>query len=120
VSQLPLMCDVLQRFDSPRLENIPEAVQQQMATLKLQDRIRPGQTVAITAGSRGIANIDIILREIASHFKQLGAMPFLVPAMGSHGGGTVEGQVKMLASLGVTEESVGVPIRATMETVVVA
>ncbi|MBL8808566.1 MAG: DUF2088 domain-containing protein [Planctomycetaceae bacterium] len=120
MSQFPLMCDVLQRFDSPSLENIPEAVQQQMATLKLQDRIRPGQTVAITAGSRGIANIHIILREIASHFKQLGAMPFLVPAMGSHGGGTVEGQVKMLASLGVTEESVGVPIRATMETVVVA
>lgn len=91
-----------------------------MATLQLQHRIRPGQTVAIPAGSRGIANIAIILREIAAHFTALGAKPFLVPAMGSHGGGTVEGQVKMLASLGVTEQSVGVPIRATMETVVVA
>lgn len=120
MSKFPLMCDVLQRFDSPRLENIPETVRQQMATLQLQHRIRPGQTVAIPAGSRGIANIAIILREIAAHFTALGAKPFLVPAMGSHGGGTVEGQVKMLASLGVTEQSVGVPIRATMETVVVA
>ena len=59
--------------------------------------IRPGQTVAIPAGSRGIANIGLILREIAAYFSSIGAaLPFIVPAMGSHGGGTVEGQVRML------------------------
>ncbi|MCA9065365.1 MAG: DUF2088 domain-containing protein, partial [Planctomycetaceae bacterium] len=82
--------------------------------------VKPGQSVAITAGSRGIANIPIILKGIVDHFKSLGAKPFIVPAMGSHGGGTVEGQLKLLASMGVTEESTGAPFKATMETVVVA
>ncbi|MFM7925990.1 MAG: [Fe-S]-binding protein, partial [Planctomycetaceae bacterium] len=112
------MCDVLQQFSSPRLSDIPAAVEGQMQGLQLRDRVRPGQTVAITAGSRGIANIAVILKGIVDHFRSLGASPFLVPAMGSHGGGTADGQVKMLASLGVTEASTGAPIRATMDTVV--
>lgn len=116
----PRMCDVIQHFQTPTLEDIPAAVQQQLAQLNLQERIAPGDTVAIPAGSRGIAGIAVILREVVSHFRQLGAEPFLVPAMGSHGGGTAEGQVRMLRSLGVTEESTGAPIRATMETVIVA
>jgi hypothetical protein len=91
-----------------------------MDSLPLTGVIRPGQSVAITAGSRGIANIGLILKEVAGHFRRLQAQPFIVPAMGSHGGGTVPGQIKMLASLGVTEQSVGVPIRATMDTVVIA
>jgi hypothetical protein len=62
----------------------------------------------------------MILREVVLYLKSIGAVPFIVPAMGSHGGGTVEGQLKMLSSLGITENSVGVPIRATMETVIVA
>lgn len=118
--QLPRMCDVLQQFSSPRLSDIPAAVEGQMRGLRLRDRVRPGQTVGITAGSRGIANIAVILKGIVDHFRALGASPFLVPAMGSHGGGTADGQVKMLASLGVTEASTGAPIRATMDTVVVA
>ena len=120
MSQLPRMCDVLQQFSSPKLSDIPGAVQQQLQGLNLQHVVRAGQTVAITAGSRGIANIAVILKGIVDHFRALGAQPFLVPAMGSHGGGTAAGQVQMLASLGVTEASVGAPIRATMETVVVA
>jgi hypothetical protein len=120
VAQFPRMCNIIQRFDTPRVVDIPGTIRSQMESLQLQNRIRPGQTVAIPAGSRGITNIPIILREIAAYFTALGAKPFLVPAMGSHGGGTVEGQLKMLASLGVTEQSVGVPIRATMETVIVA
>lgn len=120
MSQFPIMCDVLQHFSTPRLTDIPAAVHATLSRLDLASRIRPGQTVAIPAGSRGVANIGVILREIAAHFTALGAKPFLVPAMGSHGGGTAEGQVKLLATLGVTEESVGVPIRATMDTVIVA
>lgn len=114
------MCDVIQRFETPRIADIPGAVRSQIESLQLDKRIRPGQSVAVPAGSRGIANIALILRETVAYFKSIGAAPFLVPAMGSHGGGTVHGQLRMLASLGVTEEFVGVPIRATMETVIVA
>ncbi len=120
MARFPRMCDVIQRFETPRVADIPATVRAQLESLQLQTKIRPGQSVAIPAGSRGIANIALILRETVAYFQSIGAAPFLVPAMGSHGGGTVHGQLKMLASLGVTEEFVGVPIRATMETVIVA
>jgi hypothetical protein len=120
MQRFPRMCTIRQQFDSPTLADIAGSVRQQMESLPLTGVIRPGQSVAITAGSRGIANIALILKEVASHFRKLLAQPFIVPAMGSHGGGSVPGQVKMLASLGVTEQSVGVPIRATMDTVVIA
>ncbi|MCP4505126.1 MAG: DUF2088 domain-containing protein, partial [Fuerstiella sp.] len=99
---------------------IAAIVQQQMQRLNLAEHIRAGQSVAVTAGSRGIANIPLILRETVQHLKSLGAEPFIVPAMGSHGGGTVEGQLEVLHGLGITEDSVGVPIHASMETVIVA
>lgn len=73
--------------------------------------------MAITAGSRGIANIAEIIRAIVDHFKQLGAKPFIVPAMGSHGGGTDEGQRQVIESYGITESFVGCPIRSSMDTV---
>ncbi len=120
MTRFPKMCDLIQTFDTPRVADITATVREQMQSLQLEKTIRPGQTVAIPAGSRGIANIGLILREIAAYFSSMGALPFIVPAMGSHGGGTVEGQVRMLSSLGITEHSVGVPIRATMETVIVA
>ena len=120
MTRFPKMCDLIQTFDTPRVADITATVREQMQSLQLEKTIRPGQTVAIPAGRRGIANIGLILREIAAYFSSMGALPFIVPAMGSHGGGTVEGQVRMLSSLGITEHSVGVPIRATMETVIVA
>lgn len=120
MARFPKMCDLIQTFETQRVSDIPATVRQQMQSLQLEKLIRPGQTVAIPAGSRGIANIGLILREIAAYFSSIGAAPFIVPAMGSHGGGTVDGQVRMLSSLGITEDSVGVPIRATMETVIVA
>lgn len=118
--RFPRMCNVQQRFDSPRVDDIPGTVEGQLQSLRLSQVVRPGQTVAITAGSRGIANLDVIIRQIAAHFLALGARPFIVPAMGSHGGGTVAGQVQLLAGYGITEAAMGVPIRATMDTVVVA
>ena len=120
MTRFPKMCDLIQTFDTPRVADITATVREQMQSLQLEKTTRPGQTVAIPAGSRGIANIGLILREIAAYFSSMGTLPFIVPAMGSHGGGTVEGQVRMLSSLGITEHSVGVPIRATMETVIVA
>ena len=81
--------------------------------------IRPGQTVALTAGSRGIHQIGQILRAAVDFLRALGASPFIVPAMGSHGGGTAIGQTQVLERLGITQQSCGCPIHSSMETVVV-
>ncbi|HZY84144.1 MAG TPA: hypothetical protein VFE78_04905 [Gemmataceae bacterium] len=113
----PQFVRVRQQFERPRVEDVPAAVAAALEKLGLGRTIRPGQTVALTAGSRGIANIPLILRSTAAFLKKLGARPFLVPAMGSHGGGAAEGQRKVLESYGITEEFVGAPIRASMETV---
>ena len=118
-STYPQFFRVRQTFERPRVEDVASEVARQLAALKLEQQIRPGQTVAITGGSRGIANIAVIIKAIASYLKQLGAQPFIVPAMGSHGGGTAEGQIRVLKSYGITEEFCGCPIRASMETVVV-
>lgn len=113
------MFRVRQRFESRRVENVAAETQQQLAKLRLGDRIARGQTVAITAGSRGIANIAAITRAIVDHVKQLGGVPFIVPAMGSHGGGTAEGQTKILAGYGITPETMGCELRASMDTIIV-
>ncbi len=115
----PQIFRVRQAFHAARVDDVPAQVQAELARLQLHKVVRPGQTVAITAGSRGIANIAHIVRAIAGHLQTLGARPFVVPAMGSHGGGTAEGQRRLIESYGVTEESVGCPIHAGMETVVV-
>ncbi len=113
----PHLVRIRQQFERPRVEDIGAAVFGTLEPLDLGRRIRPGQTVALTAGSRGIANIPILLRATVSFLKKLGARPFIVPAMGSHGGGTAEGQRHILESYGITEEAVGAPIRASMEVV---
>jgi hypothetical protein len=113
----PRLLRVRQHFERPRLDDVAAAVRATLETLDLGKTIRPGQTVALTAGSRGIANIPLVLRSTAEFLKRLGARPFLVPAMGSHGGGTAEGQRKILESYGITEEAVGAPLRASMEVV---
>jgi hypothetical protein len=92
-------------------------VRAELRRLELAERLQPGASVAITAGSRGIADIDLVLRTVVEVVRELGGVPFIVPAMGSHGGATVEGQRHVLAEYGITETSVGAPIRATMEAV---
>ncbi len=82
--------------------------------------VTPGMTVAVGAGSRGITRRVELLRGTISGLRELGAEPFVVPAMGSHGGATAEGQRAMLETLGMTEEAIGAEIRATMDTVEVA
>lgn len=116
----PLMYRVRQHFEAPRVEDIEAEVQKQLASLNLGRKIQPGQTVAITAGSRGIANIAKVIKATVAHFRGLGAKPFIVPAMGSHGGGTAEGQTAILKGYGITPEYVGAEIRSSMETVIVA
>jgi hypothetical protein len=113
------MVRLRQRFENNKLENVAAAVRTSLDKLNLGRTIKPGQSVALTAGSRGIANIPLVLKSTASFLKDLGARPFLVPAMGSHGGGTAEGQRKLIESYGITESYVGAPIRASMEVITV-
>lgn len=116
---LPRMFRLRQTFEGPTLGDVAGEVERELAGLRLGERVRPGETVAVTAGSRGIANIVTILETTVSHFQRLGAVPFLVPAMGSHGGATAEGQVALLGRYGITQESMGCEIRSSMETVIV-
>ena len=116
---LPGMAHVRQRFEVHRLKSISAAVDEQLARPEIADRIIPGSTIAIGVGSRGISNLEESVSALVSGIKQHGGVPFIFPAMGSHGGATAEGQAKVLAGYGITEERVGAPIRASMETVLV-
>jgi hypothetical protein len=116
----PRMVRVRQTFDARTVDDPAAEVAAQLQGLRLEQQVRAGQSVAITVGSRGIANIAVIIRAAVGHFRSLGAEPFIVPAMGSHGGGTAEGQQAVIEGYGVTEEFVGAPIRSSMETVIVA
>jgi hypothetical protein len=111
------MLKIRQEFERPRVSDVGAAVRTALKQLALDRTIRPGQTVALTAGSRGIANIPLVLKSVVRFLRDLGAQPFLVPAMGSHGGGTPEGQRQVLESYGITEDYVGAPIRASMEVI---
>ena len=114
----PRMLRIKQLFETaPPLIDIPMTVRQTLKRLRLSSEIKRGETVAITAGSRGIANIAVITKTVVEELAAIGAVPFIVPAMGSHGGATPEGQIAILRQHGITEESMGVPIRSSMETV---
>lgn len=111
---LPQWRKVRQHFDAPCESDVAGAVAREMRTLDA--RIRPGMTVAVGVGSRGVARIDAITLAVIAELKRRGARPFIVPAMGSHGGGTPEGQLEVLAGYGVTPESMGVEFRSAMDT----
>ena len=113
--RFPRMIRVKQTFDGPVVRDVPAAVRAALGRLALP--VKPGQSVALTAGSRGVVNIDVIVRATVDHLRALGAHPFIIPAMGSHGGGTAEGQRAVLERYGVTEATMGCPVRATMEVV---
>ncbi len=119
MTEFPEFFRVRQIFDTPTVKDVGRAVQQQLAKQALDTKINPGESVAVTAGSRGIANIDRILKSIVEFLCGLGAKPFIVPAMGSHGGGTAEGQQQVIESYGITESFCGCPIRSSLETVVI-
>ena len=119
MSAYPLVFRIAQKFNGPHVLDVPGTVEAELSRLSLAEKIQPGETVAITVGSRGISNIRVIIQSVVGHLKRIGADPFIVPAMGSHGGGTAAGQRQILESHGVTEDFCGCPIRASMETVVV-
>lgn len=98
-------------------EQIPALVEAELSKEPIRSKIKPGMEIAITAGSRGIANVAVITKSIVDFVRACGAHPFIVPAMGSHGGATAEGQLEVLADYGISPESMGCEIRSGMEVV---
>ena len=116
---IPKMFRAKQTFPSEHIEpaDIPAVVYEQLGQEQFKSLIKPGMEIAITAGSRGIRNVDIITRAIVDFVKEQGATPFIVPAMGSHGGATAEGQLEILEGYNITPETMGCEIRSSMEVV---
>ena len=115
----PQMVTIRQSFVADKIDDIEAAVAAELAKPEIRGQFQAGQSVAVTVGSRGISNIARITKAVIDNPKALGVAPFIVPAMGSHGGANPEGQREVLASYGVTEETMGVPIRAEMDVVLV-
>ena len=116
----PYMVTVEQVMDLPRIGNVRAAVLNELAGLQIRRLIRPGMRIAVTAGSRGITDIVSVLAAVIEQCKVLGADPFIVPAMGSHGGATARGQLAVLRGLGITEETMDCPVVSSLEVVQIA
>ncbi len=114
-SLIPRMIEVRRSFPPSKPLDIPAHVRERFAAAGLRERIAPGMRIAVGVGSRGIANLSTIVKAVLDVLADAGAKPFIIPAMGSHGGATPEGQTHVLASYGVTAEAMGVPIKAGME-----
>jgi len=111
----PRLTKIRQYFPRPRLDDVPSAVAQELAQMKPQ--IRPNTSIAIAVGSRGIANIAVIVKTVVNFIKAQSATPFIIPAMGSHGGATAEGQAGVLAGYGITETTMGAPVHSSLDVV---
>lgn len=116
---IPRMFRVKQTFPRPKIEpeEIPGTIREMLSADPFASKIRPGMEIAITCGSRGVANVAVITKSLVDFVKSCGGTPFIVPAMGSHGGATAAGQREVIESYGVTEEAMGCEIRSSMETV---
>lgn len=114
---LPRMVRVRQLFPASAIEDVAAAVRAELQRPAIAGRVRPGMRIAVGVGSRGIAKLPVLVSAVVEGLKRLGASPFVVPAMGSHGGATAEGQATLLATLGVTEASAGCPVVSSMSTV---
>ena len=112
-AMLPTMLRLRQTFARPQVTDIPGTVARSLEAAGLG--IKRGDTVVVGAGSRGIANVDVVVGATVRWLRDLGARPFVYPAMGSHGGGTAEGQLSVLEHYGVTPATMGCPVRATMD-----
>ena len=108
---------IKQNFNRMKIEDLFEHIHQSFKKSDLKNRIKPGDKIGITVGSRGITNIKLIVKNIISELKNINASPFILPAMGSHGGANSEGQKEVLASYGITEREMGVPIMASMDVI---
>ncbi len=115
MEELPKIFKVRQKIDAPRLEDVEKRVNDLLDQFELSKKVKRGERIALTAGSRGIKDKPKVLKTIIGRLKDLGASPYVVPCMGSHGGATAEGQVQVLEGLGITEKSVGAPIVSSIK-----
>ena len=113
----PSMYRVRQRFDVASIKDVAGAVREQFSAFQLGPGVERGQKVAVGVGSRGTHDLAVLVKTVVECLRNLGLPPHVIPAMGSHGGGTGEGQAQVLADLGITEESVGAPIVSSMEVI---
>ncbi len=117
---IPKVMKVTQTFDRTKLEDVEATLMEQIQSNRGYRSITPGMKIAVAVGSRGITNLPLCVKIIIAKLREKGAEPFIVPAMGSHGGATAEGQKSMLEGMGITEDYVDAPIHASMETVQLA
>ncbi len=115
--KIPKMFRVRQKFLRDSIEDVPALLRQKLTESEMASRIKPGMRVVLTGSSRQISHMPEVLRELAAWLKELGAAPYIIPAMGSHGGATDEGQKQLLEGYGITEAFCGCPIYSSMETV---
>lgn len=115
--KIPCFYHVKNTHSAPKLEDVEAEVRKVLHHRGICDKVKPGQTVCIGAGSREVANIALIVKTVCEEMRALGANPFVIPAMGSHAGANAEGQKRILEDFGITEEYIGAPIRSSMETV---
>ena len=108
---------ISQVFENKKINNVSEKIIQELGRIKFNEKIKPGMQIAITVGSRGIDSLELIIKTVIQEVKKYGASPFIIAAMGSHGGATVEGQLKILKSYGITEEKMGAPVQASDEVI---
>jgi hypothetical protein len=114
----PPLARVRQSIPQPRVDDVPGTVRRLIKGSRLRERVKPGGTIAVGIGSRGVNAIDIVARAIVDTLREMEYRPFIVAAMGSHGGATADGQRELLAGYGVTAETMGVPVKTDMDTVV--
>lgn len=114
---IPKMVKVKQKFDHQHIEDVSSALTEKLDQEKIKSLIKPDMSIAVAVGSRGVDRIVEITSATVAFLKEQGAKPFIVPSMGSHGGASAEGQIDVLKHLGITEESIGAPIRSSMEVV---
>ena len=112
-----MMRRISQVFENKKIDNISEKIIQEFKRIKFSEKIKTGMQIGITVGSRGIDNIELIIKTVIQEVKKYGGSPLIISAMGSHGGATVEGQLSILESYGITEEKLGVPVKATNEVI---
>ena len=117
--EIPRMFRARQSFPEAAIlpQDLPQVIFAELSKPEIAGQIKPGLRIAITAGSRGIANVAIITKAIVDFVKTRQAEPFIVPAMGSHGGATAEGQLEVLAGYGITPDRMGCPIHSCMDAV---
>lgn len=118
---IPKFIKVRQKFSDDCIppQQVPQVLHEALSRPQIAQTLKPGMRVCITCGSRGIDNYVTLIRTLADFCKEQGALPFAIPAMGSHGGATDEGQREVLEALGITEESIGCPVISSMQTVAI-